>query len=193
MKLDKFCSNCGARLNEGANFCSSCGRSLKSVSNSSGWLYETFLRREGRLNRWSYFKRTLLATLIEVLTIMAMAVVLAILVPNEVSKNDGLIATMLLLAIISLNFYLTYGLIIRRCHDLKEDSLLHTFISKDDTSVAKFIIVGSVVSFILDVFEFNEIMVNLVDIVIGVVSIYLIFAPGKLERMNTANEIKSFI
>ena len=176
--MDKFCSKCGARLHEGANFCSSCGKRL----NSGSWLYEKFLRRDGRLNRWNYFKRSFLAVLIEVLAMLALAIVLAILIPNEISQNDDLIATLLFVFFIFCNFYLTYGLIIRRCHDLRENSLLHTFISRDETSVAKFIIVGSAISCILEIFELNGMIQNLVDITVGIVSIYLIFAPGEIGK-----------
>lgn len=170
--MNRFCENCGARVNEGAKFCSSCGKRL----NSGRWLYETFLRRDGRLNRWRYFKRTILAGLIEVLAVAALVFVLAILFPNE----PELTAKILLLPVTLLNYYLTYGLIIRRCHDLRENSLLHSFISKDDTSIAKFIIIGSVISGILEIFEFSEIMQNFIDITVGIVSIYLIFAPGEI-------------
>ena len=176
--MARFCENCGAQLNEGANFCSSCGKRL----NSGSRLYETFLRREGRLNRWSYFKRTMLAVLIEGLAVFVAAIVLAIFIPNEIANHSDLIATILFVLVIFLNYYLTYGLIIRRCHDLRENSLLHTSITRDDTSVAKFIIVGSAISCIFEIFGMNGIMHNLVDMTIGIVSIYLIFAPGEIGR-----------
>ena len=176
--MARFCENCGAQLNEGANFCSSCGKRL----NSGSWLYEKFLRREGRLNRWNYFKRTMLAALIEVLAIFIVSFVFAIFVPDVISTHHDLLVALLLVLFIFFNYYLTYGLIIRRCHDLRENSLLHTFISKDDTSVAKFIIVGSAISCILEIFDLNGMMQNLVDITIGIISIYLMFAPGEIVR-----------
>ena len=161
--MSRFCENCGARLNDGAKFCSECGR---------------------RLNRWNYFKRMVLTVLIETVAIFVLAVVLAILVPNEVKNSTEIIATAMFILVIALNAYLTYGLIIRRCHDLRQNSLLHTFISKDDTYVAKFIIAGSAISGIIQLFELSVTIGNLVDILIGIVSLYVLFAPGE----NGANE-----
>lgn len=188
--LGRFCDNCGAQLNEGVNFCSSCGKRLiKPPKQDSGkWFYETFLRRDGRLKRWRYFKRTLLAILIESLACVAMSIILVLLFPvPELFKNElfiNIIGFLMTPFIILINAYLTYNLIIRRCHDLSQDSWLHRYISKDETSVAKFLIIvpilSSIVSVIFSVLELNKIPIHLIDILTGIIYIYLIFAPSEV-------------
>ena len=78
--MGKFCSNCGAQVSENEKFCHSCGAELKKEPKESNgitymeynsqpntnsgqdffseaYLRETFLSRNGRLGRFSYFKR----------------------------------------------------------------------------------------------------------------------------------------
>ena len=89
MAEQKFCSKCGARLESGALFCGNCGRSTKpeptptemkvqpgivpiedSISTADlHWVPDDgfqahFFKTEGRLNRWRYFKRSILITLL---------------------------------------------------------------------------------------------------------------------------------
>ena len=82
-----------------------------------------------------------------------------------------------MIAIVS---YLEYGLNIRRCHDLKEDSLLHWCIEKDDTAISKFLILTGFVTCTFTIFEFDEHFINLIDIPSMIVGIYLFFAPGEI-------------
>ena len=169
--MARFCEHCGAQVNDGAKFCSECGKRL----NYGGWLYETFLRREGRLNRWKYFKRSMAAGLIGVFSAVLIAVILSVFITSaEIATYIGIFA---MLAII---FYLQYGLNIRRCHDLKENSLLHWCIEKDDTAISKFLISMGMITGMLTIFEFDEHFINLIDIPSMIVGIYLFFAPGEI-------------
>ena len=82
---------------------------------------------------------------------------------------------------LAVSSYLEYPLIIRRCHDLKQNSWLHSCISKDDTSVAKFIILLGIISGICYTFEIENSAIDLMDILNGILNIYLIFAPGEID------------
>ena len=169
--MAKFCEHCGARLNDGANFCSECGKRL----NSGGWLYDKFLCREGRLNRWSYFKRSILAGVIGLLVAFALAIF-----PMILDETFG--ADVYILSTVAIGSYLEYGLIIRRCHDLKQDSWLHSCIAKDDTAVAKFVVLLGVVSGLLAIFEIEDSSTNLIDIANVILGLYLIFAPSEIDE-----------
>ena len=167
--MAKFCEHCGARLNDGANFCSECGKRL----NSGGWLYDKFLCREGRLNRWSYFKRSILAGVIGLLVAFALAIF-----PMILDETFG--TSVYILSCTAIYSYLEYGLIIRRCHDLKQDSWLHSCIAKNDTAVAKFFVLLGVVSGIFVIFEIDHPSTNLIYIVNVILGFYLMLAPGEI-------------
>lgn len=86
--------------------------------NQGGWLYETFLRRDGRLNRWRYFKRSLLLGLIALLLDAILAGIIQI--PIKAIFENFFTATIMAIleAIVTTPFilYLGYGLTIRRSH-----------------------------------------------------------------------------
>lgn len=167
--MAKFCENCGARVNDGAKFCNECGKRL-----SGSWLYDKFLHHDGRLNRWNFFKRNILLVLIAALIGFTVAFTAGLFTQNE--KLAVIIASIVMLAVSS---YLEYPLIIRRCHDLKQNSWLHSCISKDDTSVAKFIVLLGITSGICYTFKIENSAIDLMDIVNGILNIYLTFAPGE--------------
>ena len=178
--MSRFCEHCGAQLNDGAKFCPECGKRL----NYGGWLYETFLRRDGRLNRWKYFKRSLAAAFIGVFAAVLIMILFAIFITgNEIAVTTGL------LAMLAITSYLEYGLIIRRCHDLKENSLLHWCMVKDDTAIAKFLILMGLFTGVLTIWEFDEHFINLISIPYTIVGIYLTFAPGEngMNRYDTVD------
>lgn len=179
--MSRFCEHCGAQLNDGAKFCPECGKRL----NYGGWLYETFLRRDGRLNRWEFFKRNyFFSTLIGAFIAVLIAIVFSLSITS--SENAVIIALLAMIAVIS---YLEYGLIIRRCHDLKENSLLHWCIAKDDTAIAKFLILIQLLTGVLTIFEFDEHMINLLGIPNFILGLYLLLAPGEngMNRYDTVD------
>lgn len=149
------------------------------------WLYEKFLRRDGRLNRMTFFKRSLLTTLIEVLILLLLIILTAIFLPDE--SYDKYAIPIMMIAILFVTIYLNYGLIIRRCHDLSRNSVFHQYILKDDACIAKFIFALYAISTFWTVFDINltefdfyETPLNFVDILSLIAYIYLIFAPGEI-------------
>ena len=70
-------------MREGAKFCDSCGMKIAEDHNSGGWLYETFLRRDGRLNRLRYFKRGILVGILGSVLATILSVIVAIVTSSE--------------------------------------------------------------------------------------------------------------
>lgn len=97
---------------------------LKTTNPKVG-LYENFLRRDGRLNRWRYFKRGILVGIMGIVLALILSIIVAI-----VTSSEFLTGLTFVVAVTFISLYLQYGLIIRRCHDLKQDSWLHSFIEK---------------------------------------------------------------
>ena len=184
--MSRFCEHCGAQLNDGAKFCPECGKRLNSGSNLNftGWLYENFLRHDGRLNRWNYFKMTIFSSAIGIFAALLLMVVLVVFDASTNFITNAIIITML--AVI---FYLEYGLIIRRCHDLKEDSLLHWCIANDDTAIAKFTILMGIINGALTLWGIDEHFKNLVDTPNMLIGLYLLLAPGEngMNRYDTVD------
>ena len=81
--MNNFCSNCGSRLRAGARFCDSCGMKIAEDHKSEGWLYENFLRRDGRLNRWRYFKRGILVGIMGIVLALILSIIVAIVTSSE--------------------------------------------------------------------------------------------------------------
>ena len=109
---------------------------------------------------------------------IVLALILSIIVAI-VTSSEFLTGLTFVVAVTFICLYLQYGLIIRRCHDLKQDSWLHSFIEKDDTSAAKFLIATTIVSNVFTVLEIDTVNI-LISIPLLIVSIYLTFAPGEI-------------
>ena len=126
MMEQRFCSRCGAKLAPGASFCGNCGNSMdaerqaiEQIVPPAGYripdegFQANFFRTEGRLNRWRYFKRTLLITLL----VMLVAGVISIPfmdyqgdTPKEFDYFLSMVNFVLL--------YSYYTLDVRRLHDM---------------------------------------------------------------------------
>lgn len=95
--MSHFCSNCGAKLEQGTIFCGSCGTKVEDVVTSEekivqqpiqqpnyhteavntqlgyqeeSTFQEMFLKRTGRLNRLRYFKRSLVIGIINIVLVI---------------------------------------------------------------------------------------------------------------------------
>ena len=77
--MAKFCSQCGAKLNELDNFCPRCGKEIimkKNVSenqSSASSFLKKFFTLKGRLNRWAYFKYSLILSILPIVLIILLA------------------------------------------------------------------------------------------------------------------------
>ena len=140
--MANFCQNCGTKLEQGAAFCPSCGKKIETdrptvnlakteqppaehfsvqTENQSRYVpdntfAEMFLKRDGRLNRLRYFKRSLVLALINMVAIILCGVVF--LAEWEETNDTFEIVT----SIIALLFvYPDYCLNVRRLQDIDGD------------------------------------------------------------------------
>lgn len=97
--------------------------------------HDLFLKREGRLNRWRFFKRQLLASLI---TITPAQILAEMVTENSYNLYSAMRMSVFLTMVGCLAYtYLTYGLLIRRSHDFPRGSFFADMVDKDDTKLAK--------------------------------------------------------
>ncbi len=96
-----------------------------------GWWYETFLRKDGRLNRLRFFKRTILSSCIGLVPYIIIFIVLNL---NPENINHTAMLGILYTAFVA---YLDYGLIVRRSHDLSRDVYWYKYIKDDEEFLAK--------------------------------------------------------
>ena len=164
----KYCQQCGNVLDDNAAFCGKCGAKIEE-KNFSDEVYipdetfaDMFLKREGRLNRLRYFKRSLVYG-------FAVCILNAILI--DIFDDE-------LLAIINIaTLYVAYTLDVRRLQDLNRDS---TF--------AWIVIVGNVLANIvgMGVNEYSSdadaigggILLCIIGILILPLQLYMLFAEG---------------
>ena len=138
--MAKFCSQCGKPLSPDAKFCSECGEKVNSTVNLSkenpadnstaersmptntfesnrrvpdNGFVENFFRRDGRLNRWRYFKRVILLSVIQTV-IMIIIFVLNVNVLGHLTQT-GNILFKLVMAVAQVSFFC---LMTRRLHDM---------------------------------------------------------------------------
>lgn len=130
-----FCSNCGSKVRDGSKFCSACGAGIEAMENKplisnnveseiqqsepiaskksvieekyvpDDDIQKTFFSMKGRLNRWRYFKRTIVLGIISTFLITILE---AILYDGEIPE------LILMLAFL----YPQYCLDVRRLMDL---------------------------------------------------------------------------
>ena len=132
--MGKFCSRCGAEVDNESRFCSSCGTptiqdqqdklqqdtlleksSVQSIQGAScemdSTLQDMFFKNHGRLNRLRYFKRSLALWLIEVMLFVGFVFIL------DLDYEDNAV-DVLSLCITLIALYPGYCLIVRRIEDL---------------------------------------------------------------------------
>ena len=128
-------------------------------------LYENFLRRDGRLNRWRYFKRTTLVAVVE----MVIAIVFFIMDMNALGQlsSSGETVFKLLLAVGQIPFLC---LMIRRLHDCDKDEKL-AYVS---------LVLNALIIVVTDYKTLAEpsSFENAVTIFAGLIGLYVLFCPG---------------
>ena len=144
----KFCKQCGAPLKDNAKFYSACGTKIENenflptpissesqehyeefnsppIQNQNAGFYvkfyDTFLKKDGRLNRWRYFKRSFAVNSV-------FAIILAPFNNYSAKDSDDFSADIFLflftLAVGVLQIYLIYCLQMRRLHDLNTNATI---------------------------------------------------------------------
>ncbi|MBQ9487545.1 MAG: zinc-ribbon domain-containing protein [Selenomonadaceae bacterium] len=138
--MSNFCIKCGAQLKADSKFCSACGTKVvgensnqppmpyesqecyegftsPSSPNQNAGLYvkfyDTFLKKDGRLNRWRYFKRALIVNIFFAIPFLPL---------NSYSDKEleNLLPelSLFILVVCGLQIYFLYCLNVRRLHDL---------------------------------------------------------------------------
>lgn len=183
--MANFCSKCGEPLSPDAKFCSACGAKVDSPVNLSKeptpeipnapvsnrrvpdkGIYENFLRRDGRLNRWRYFKRIMLIGLVEFLIL----IVIFVMSTNALGQlsSAGNLAFKFLLAVGQIPLFC---LMVRRLHDCGRDEKL-AYLSL------------ALNAFTIIVSDYNgalaepSLFENIVAALAGVIGLYALFCPG---------------
>ena len=153
--------------------------------------HDLFLKRDGRLNRLRFFKRTILSGLITVVPIQFLSTMIL------ESSHDFFTAMKVSIFLMILgtiaNMYLNYGLLIRRSHDFPKDSLFADIIANDDTKPAKIILALNLVSAVLSsVTSYYAIygstsgltMLSAISILLiitgGILGLYFLFKKGEV-------------
>ena len=129
-------------------------------------IVENFLRRDGRLNRWRYFKRCTLLGLVEFVIFVA----IFIMDMNALGQlsSFGNIALKLVLAVGQIPFFC---LMTRRLHDCgRDEKLAYASLALN----AIIIILTNYNNLIVEPSLFE----NIITALAGVIGIYALFCPG---------------
>ena len=136
--MAKFCSQCGKALSPDAKFCDACGAKVDSAVNLSkesttetpnapvsnrrvpdSGIVENFFKRDGRLNRWRYFKRFLVLTLVQMIVLIVIFVTMSNMIGELTTR--GIVVTNFFYVIWQIPLYC---LMVRRLHDIGRDEKL---------------------------------------------------------------------
>ena len=198
-----FCKNCGTKIsddkpeqNSSSNFSlppniDSQIQPQNSAQSAEGSFHaldenfqDLFVKREGRLNRLRYFKRNILVGVLVGIPNILLAVIL-----EEMSLSSTLIKTLdgVVDMIFSIVFiYLTYGLVVRRSHDLPKNNIFAKYLRKDDEILAKafaiFLILQQVGLIIVEnaAYSLNSLKIlKVLAIPYGLLGLFLLFAKGE--------------
>ena len=167
--MSNFCSNCGAQLNEHDNFCPRCGKKTSEQSASrrvkDNGIVENFLSRDGRLNRWRYFKRSFLLCVIESFVMLIGMLFLAGSDLTIISSAQSIYIKIIALA----GLVPQFCLLVRRLHDMdKDDTLAYVFTAVDLLNIMT-------MDFSLDDQSAWE---NVLAIIMLLISLYVLFGRG---------------
>ncbi|MBR1806711.1 MAG: DUF805 domain-containing protein [Selenomonadaceae bacterium] len=124
--MARFCSHCGAELNEGGNFCPNCGKEILAknfpaqTQASASSSRQKIFTLKGRLNRWPYFKYSLILLLPMIVAAIVFALIATIF---GKSTDSSLIFGVGLASVLLVACFLIYivggvMIIVRRLHDL---------------------------------------------------------------------------
>ena len=198
--MAKFCSKCGAPIEEGGKFCSSCGAKIvessapnqnevtkdvppapndeSSAPNQNDFFVDDvgveamFLKRTGRLNRLRFIQRILALGVAEFIGIF----IIAALFVNDyglMSNFGNLLVTFLIIA----GLVPEYCLMVRRLYDLNQNDIL----AKVSVGLSVFVLIYSLTKNPFEQFETSD-----VEIIIGLAQfafvMYLFCVPGVRGR-----------
>ena len=121
---------------------------------------EIFFKREGRLNRWRYFKRNVVLGIIS-----SFIMVVIELFFGNINENISTTGNVLLFVAMMLILVPSYCLVVRRLHDMDRDELL-----------AKVYIAGCAASYFLSFVLKYDFMP--LSVVMVIVALYILFEPG---------------
>ncbi|MBR5913216.1 MAG: DUF805 domain-containing protein [Selenomonadaceae bacterium] len=121
---------------------------------------EIFFKREGRLNRWRYFKRNVVLGIIS-----SFIMVVIELFFGNINENISTTGNVLLFVAMMLILVPSYCLVVRRLHDMDRDELL-----------AKVYIAGCAASYFLSFVLKYDFMP--LSVVMVIVALYILFVPG---------------
>lgn len=118
---NNFCTKCGRRLEPGANACGFCGHFVAEYEltpyKEDKTFGEMFFRSRGRLNRWRYFKRSMILLLVEVLLLM---VLIAAFIEPARGDDISMLGVTLMMLVLVIFLPPQYMLTTRRLHDLNK-------------------------------------------------------------------------
>lgn len=129
--MSKFCSYCGAALNERDNFCPNCGKEILATNTSftspppATSLWKKIFTTKGRLNRWVYFKYSVgIALFLGILAIIIF-VPIGLMSSRTHEKYQSLIGILgiLLALLFIIAIIVQFMLAVRRLHDLNLSGL----------------------------------------------------------------------
>lgn len=127
---------------------------------------ENFFRRDGRLNRWRYFKRMLLIGVIEII-ILSVIFVIDVNALGELSTPGNAIVNLVCFA----GMIPFYCLGVRRLHDMgKSDTLIRANIALDI-----FLTLAHGKNFLVTE---PSLALNILSVVSGVIGLYILLWPG---------------
>ena len=132
--------------------------------------HDLFLKREGRLNRLRFFKRTLLVDIITVVAFILVAMIM-----EKMTYNEKIIEVVSVMAGICLNCYLSYGLFVRRSHDLHSKNNLAKYLANDDEIIAKwFVAITIIFSIAALATDYDK-----ANVASSAIWLYMLFAKGE--------------
>ena len=149
--MNNFCKQCGAPLKDNAKFCSACGTKVETenfvptpispesqehyekfnsppIQNHNvgfyATFYDTFLKKEGRLNRWRYFKRSFVVNM--VFSILSLPLTRY---SDRELANPSNELSLYIIVIFGLQIYFLYCLSTRRLHDLNTNATIAVIVA----------------------------------------------------------------
>ncbi|MCR5834085.1 MAG: DUF805 domain-containing protein [Selenomonadaceae bacterium] len=127
---------------------------------------ENFLKREGRLNRWRYFKRSIAFGMMFFLVILIVVIAMIFINPSEnFSSFEAVVFKIICIAAL----YPIFCLMVRRLHDIDENE-----------KIAYISIALSIASIILTDLNAQEksLYASILSLMNSVINIYVLLCPG---------------
>ena len=175
--MAKFCSQCGKPLSPDAKFCDACGAKVDSTVNLSTpvinrrvpdiGIVENFFKRDGRLNRWRYFKRSVALGFVDLIFLM-MIFFTDVNALGELSTFGNAMVKAVVL-IFQLPFYC---LMVRRLHDIDHSEKLAQL------SLAMSIATVFFTDYNINAPANQSLIESIIVLVNGAIGLYVLFRHG---------------